>query len=127
MLFADNMEFYQYLLDNPKITLSLRWYNDFGSIDFIDFSKDKKFQEVHISNINGSEAYDIVFNNMSFVYLLDEDFEEIIEEAYQIQREYFKRTGWNVEKYFPAADRITLNLYDLKIRETFFLKDGRKI
>lgn len=118
-----NEELYNYLLNHKNITLSVRWYDGFGSIDFTEFSKSKKFQKAHISKVDADAAYDVAFNNMSFVYLLDEDWEELVKEAYQIHKEYFRNRGWNVEKYFPAIQSVLLKIDEIKIGETFFIKE----
>ena len=119
-----NEELYNYLLTHKNITLLVRWYDNYGSINFNEYSKDKKFQEVHITEVDADAAYDIAYNNMSLAYVLDEDMEEIIKEAFKVQKEFFRKHGWNVEKYYPAIQNMYMMIDELKMGETFFARES---
>lgn len=113
-----NEELYNWLLNTGRITLTLHWYDDFGSVDF---SEDRKFQEVHISNIDADAAYNIAYNNMSFLYLLDEDFEEIVQEAVEIQRKHYHALGWGT--YCPVVQQVFVQPIGQDWGETYFIKE----
>ena len=109
-------EFYAWLLENKNIVLELRWYDCFGSVDFSSFSDDKKFQEVHILNIDAADANQIVFAEVPLVYFLEEDIEEIAKEALAIQKNYFLKN--NLENT-PLIKEVSLKIQGLPYGETF--------
>lgn len=114
-----NKEFYNWLLSIDNLTLTLRWYNDFGSVDVADFTKDRKFQEVHISKVDADAAYDIAYNDMSLFYLLDEDFEEIVHQMVEIQTKYFRNRGWKT--YMPIVQNVLVQPKGMAWGETYFI------
>ena len=114
-----NEELYNWLLNIDHLTLTLRWYDDFGNVNIADFSKDSKFQEVHISKVDADAAYDVAYHNMSLFYLLDEDFEEIVHEMVEIQTKYFKSHGWNT--HMPIIQSVLMQPKGMCWGETYFI------
>lgn len=114
-----NREFYQWLLDG-NATLTLRWYDDFGNVNISDFSKDRKFQEVHIKEVDADVAYDIAYNGMSVIYAIEEDFEEIMKEALEVQRKYYNDRGL---RYIPFITNVFVRYGKEPCGETFFIKE----
>ena len=114
-----NEELYNWLLNIDHLTLTLRWYNNFGSVNIADFTADREFQKVHINKVDAETAYDIAYNNMSLFYLLDEDFEEIVHEIVKIQTKYFRSHGWKT--YMPIVQSVFMQPEGMCWGETYFI------
>lgn len=88
---------YSELLQAKELKFNLRWYDSFGSVEVKNFSEDKKFQEVVVSDLDSQDIYDIVFNDISLIYVV-EGIEDLMNELRQIQIEHFKNIGDNMER-----------------------------